>query len=157
VFTARRYILERTSEDLFRFAIVNTDVEGGLSYHESTCDSETAPGIEYKVCMQMENVPMERMLDDAWWLFLLKLASQEDHPASKRLYDLLLPWLTDSPLEESFAAAQEVDYRSAYPNESGFYRCVTESIFYLLRRKGFTAGALHCHFHSESQCGVSDV
>ena len=90
--------------------------------------------------MALDGVSQQRMLDDAWWLFVLKLVSHEHHPASKRLYDLLLPWLTDQPLEESFAAASEVDYRQPFDTDSSFYRVVTESIFYMLRRYGFSAG-----------------
>lgn len=132
------YILERTSEEFFRFTVVNTDVEGGLAYHESSA-THSVPTIDYKVCMALDDVPKERMLDDAWWLFVLKLVSAKDHPASKRLYDLLLPWLTDKPLEESFSAAAEVDYRKPHDNEVSFYRCVTEAIFYLLRRQNFSS------------------
>ena len=133
------FVLERTSEEFFRFTVVNTDVEGGLAYHELNA-TQSVPTIDYKVCMALDDVPKERMLDDAWWLFVLKLVSAENHPASKRLYDLLLPWLTDKPLEESFSAAAEVDFRKPHDNEVSFYRCVTETIFYLLRRQGFSSG-----------------
>jgi hypothetical protein len=80
---------------------------------------------------------MLRMLDDAWWLFVLKLVRDAKSPS--QLYDLLLPWLTDTPLEETFAAASEVDFRPPHDTDSSFYRCVTESVFYLLRRQDFSA------------------
>lgn len=70
---------------------------------------------------------------------MLKIVGTKHHPASKRLYDLLLPWLTDKPLEESFTAATEADFRRPHDSDSSFYRCGTESIFYLLRRQGFSA------------------
>jgi hypothetical protein len=131
------YILERTSEDSFRFVVVNTDVEGGLGYHQA-CATASAPTIDFKLCMAMDDVPMARMLDDAWWLFVLKLVKNGNSPS--QLYDLLLPWLTDTPLEESFAAASEVDFRAPHDNDSSFYRCVSESVFYLLRRQEFSVG-----------------
>ena len=133
------YILERTSADYFRFTVVNTDVEGGLAYHEVSV-AQSVPTIDYKVCMVLDGVEKDRMLDDAWWLFVLKLVSQENHPASKRLYDLLLPFLTDAPLEESFSAASEVDFRKPHDTEISSYRVVSESIWYLLRRQRFSSG-----------------
>ena len=42
-------------------------------------------------------------------------------------------------MEQSFAAVAEVDYRQPFDNDNAFYRCVTESMVYLLRRKGFTS------------------
>lgn len=63
----------------------------------------------------------------------------EDGVSPSQLYDLLLPWLTDTPLEETFGAASEVDFRPPHDNDSSFYRCVTESLFYLLRRHNFSA------------------
>ena len=139
VATSVMYILERTSEGSFRFCVVNTDVNGGLLYHESS-GVASPPTIAYKLCMSLDRVPIKRMLDDAWWLFLLNLVSKKNYPsANAKLYDLLLPWLTDQPLEESFEAASEVDFRQPHDADSGFYRCVSESIFYLLRRKAFTA------------------
>lgn len=131
------YIIERTTEQSCRFVVVNTDVDGGLAYHESSA-AVAAPTISFKVCMALDDVSMSRVQDDAWWLFVLKLVSDNKSVASTRLYDLLLPWLTDKPLEQSFAAAAEVDYRQPHDNDSAFYRCVTESMFYLLRRKAFT-------------------
>jgi hypothetical protein len=68
---------------------------------------------------------------------VLKLVEDGESPV--QLYDLLLPWLTDTPLEETFAAASEVDFRPPQDNDSSFYRCVTESVFYLLRRHNFSA------------------
>ena len=41
-------------------------ISTGLGYHESSCSSDTAPDIEYKICMTMEHISIERMLDDAW-------------------------------------------------------------------------------------------
>lgn len=74
------YILERTSEDSFRFVVVNTDVEGGLGYHQ-VCATASAPTIDFKLCMAMDGVPIQRMLDDVrvacscmppcFWLLLL--------------------------------------------------------------------------------------
>ena len=57
------YILERTSEDSFRFVVVNTDVAGGLGYHQA-CATASAPTIDFKLCMAMDGVPIQRMLDD---------------------------------------------------------------------------------------------
>ena len=57
------YIMERTCESSFRFVVVNTDVEGGLGYHQ-TCGTAAAPTIDFKLCMKMDGVPIQRMLDD---------------------------------------------------------------------------------------------
>ena len=42
--TSLMYILERTTEETFRFVVVNTDVQGGLSYHEASA-AESVPTI----------------------------------------------------------------------------------------------------------------
>jgi hypothetical protein len=93
------YIVERESEDAYRFSVINTDPTGGLDYHVSTASNP--PRLQYQTVLSVKNVTAERMLDDAFWGMLFKLAlypSKQNTP--DKLYDLLLPFLVDKPLEQ---------------------------------------------------------
>lgn len=93
------YIIERESENVFRFSVVNTDPTGGLEFHLST--ASTTSRIQFQTILSVKGVSSEKMLDDAFWAMLFKLALlQSKHNTTDKLYDLLLPFLVDKPLEQ---------------------------------------------------------
>jgi len=85
---------------------------------------------------------MKRIYDDAFWAFLFKLVVyQAKQNTPDKIYDYLLPFLTGKPLEESLVAIKDdpaIDWRSPQRGSTAYYRCVLDSFYYLLRRKGLS-------------------
>jgi hypothetical protein len=92
------YIVERERDDSFRFCVINTDVNNGLDYHLST--AEQSPKIKYQTIITIPNIKPKKMLDDTLWGFIFKLATcPSKHNNPGKLYNLIIPYLTDKPLE----------------------------------------------------------
>jgi hypothetical protein len=134
------FIVERDSEDAYRFAIVNTDPNGGLQYHVSRANSP--PRIQYQTVLTVKNIPAERMLDDAFWGMLFKLALYPSKQnTSDKLYDLLIPFLVDKPLEQVVAESDADvglyhDWRNPQRAHISAFRCLMEAFHYIMRRRG---------------------
>ena len=93
------YIVEKESEEFYRFSIVNTDPTGGLDYHVSRADQPSR--LKYQTVLSVKEVPVAKIMDDAFWGLLFKLAlmpAKQNTP--EKLYDLLIPFLVDKPLEQ---------------------------------------------------------
>ena len=81
-------------------------------------------------------------MDDAFWGLLLKLAilpAKENRP--EKLYDLLLPFLVDKPIDQIIAESEKdlyTEYRCPQLSNTAAVRCLTEASFYLLRRRGLS-------------------
>lgn len=92
-------IVEYESTDQYRFSVVNTSPTRGLDWHLST--AEHAPKIKYKTVLSVCNVRRAKIVDDAFWSMFFKLNVYG--PAKKgsleELYDWLVPFLVDKPLE----------------------------------------------------------
>ncbi|KAL6068400.1 Component of oligomeric Golgi complex 3 [Balamuthia mandrillaris] len=133
------YILER-QEQTFRFVLINTDPLLGLSYHQAT--AQQAPKIKYKTCMALDNIPASRVLDDGFWALLFKLVTYASkHNTPDKIYDLLIPFLVNKPLEEALVETVEdpdIDWRSPQRASTAYFRSVLEAFHYLMRRKGLT-------------------
>jgi hypothetical protein len=92
--------------------------------------------------MALDNISPVRVLDDAFWAFLFKLVV---YPAKQntpdKIYDLLLPFLVDKPLEAALVETKDdpaTEYRSPERAALSFFRVMLEAFHYLLRRKGLT-------------------
>jgi hypothetical protein len=49
--------------------------------------------IRYKTCLALDDVPMKRVYDDAFWAFLFKLVVyQAKQNTAEKIYDYLLPY-----------------------------------------------------------------
>eukprot|EP01087_Luapelamoeba_hula_P004848 TRINITY_DN1482_c0_g1_i1.p1 TRINITY_DN1482_c0_g1~~TRINITY_DN1482_c0_g1_i1.p1 ORF type:complete len:4317 (-),score=602.49 TRINITY_DN1482_c0_g1_i1:51-13001(-) len=133
------YILERQASS-FRFVIVNTSPYMGLAYHQAS--AQKPHKIMYKTCMALDNVSPHRVYDDAFWAMLFKLiVYPSDFNTPDKIYDLLLPFLVEKPLEAALVETQDdlaVDWRSPQRASTAYYRAVLESFHYLMRQKGLT-------------------
>lgn len=135
------YIVEKEDSGAFRFCVVNTDPNGGLDWH--SCTPEHSPHIHYQVVLAVKDVTPQKMLDDAFWGILLKLAiipAKENRP--DKLYNLLLPFLVDKPSEQILSESETdvyIDMRLPQRSSTAYVRCVLETSHFVLRRKGITA------------------
>lgn len=96
----------------------------------------------YKTCMAFDNIPLKRVQDDAFWAMLLKLVV---YPHKKntpeKVYDLLLPFLVQAPLEAALAQTVDdpaIDWRTPQRAGMAYMRVILDTVHYLLRRKGFS-------------------
>ena len=66
--------------------------------------------------MALDNIPLKRVYDDAFWAMLLKLVVyQHKHNTPDKIYDLLLPFLVQAPLEAAMAETVDdpaIDWRT---------------------------------------------
>ena len=136
------FIVEREQGDLYRFCVVNTDpCCGGLEYHVSRTN-DTAPKIKYQKVVVIKSITREKILDDAFWGMLFKLAVyKSDHNTFDKLYDLLLPFLTDKPYEQLLAESEEdeyTDFHSPQRSQTNSVRACLETGRYVLRRRGLS-------------------
>ena len=99
-------LVERTSERLYRFVVIQTDPFGGLRHH-AVSPIETMPSLKYRTCMVLSNVPKKNALDDVFWLGLYNFAIHPQKGDIDKFYDVLIPFLTGKPLEASLVEAEE--------------------------------------------------
>ena len=135
------YVIEKEAE-LFRFAIINTDPNFGLDYHLAHAD--TAPKIKYQTIMVIKNVAPAKIMDDAFWGMVYKLAILPPDKFNKPvvLYDVLLPFLVDKPLEQILSESEQesvIDYKTPQRSSTAAYRCLLQGCAYVLRRQGLDA------------------
>lgn len=139
--TLTSMLRDDVTADQFRFSVVNTSPIRGLDWHLAT--AETAPKIKYKTVLSVCNVRRAKMMDDAFWSMLFKLSvyGTAKRGAFDELYDWLLPFLADKPLEAILGDMQDdpaISYRSPERSNTGYMRGLIEASTYLLRRQGLT-------------------
>lgn len=140
-------LIERTTERVFRFVVIQTDVKGLKNHSVSASDS--APKIKYRTCLVLNGIPKKNALDDVFWVAVYNLAVNSHQGDTIKFYDVLLPFLTGKPLEESLvdaenaALAQEESslgnygpWRYPQRSQTAYVRCVIEAMHFMLRRRG---------------------
>lgn len=134
------YVVEREDQNSFRFCVINTNPEGGLDWH--SCSPESPPLLKYQTVVVLRDVPITKIMDDAFWGLLLKLAilpAKENRP--EKLYNLLLPFLVDKPIDQIISESENdpiTDFRYPQLSNTASVRCLTEASYYLLRRRGLS-------------------
>ncbi|KAH9261268.1 hypothetical protein BASA81_000972 [Batrachochytrium salamandrivorans] len=99
-------IVERTTEQMFRFVVVDTDPERGLAHHP--VNPSLGPKLRYRTCLVLSNIPKKNALDNVFWMAVYALAIRSGGEGNLlRFYDVLLPFLTGKPLETSLWEAEE--------------------------------------------------
>ena len=132
--------VERVSASSYRLTVTNTHPLAGLSYHAVSPSSP--PKLRYRTSLSVDNIPSSRMLDDAWWVMLLKLTvmqSKQNRP--DKVYDWLLPWMADQPLDAVLASQTasedgDDDWRSPQRAGTAYYKSITDTCVYMMRRRG---------------------
>lgn len=89
----------------FVFAVVSTNA--GLEYHpvrvQHNLNKNTehkAPSTQYQLALLFDNVNAAKLQDTAFWLFLLRMqVFPDDANTAKMLYEVILPFLNDTPLQ----------------------------------------------------------
>jgi len=127
---------------VFRLVLFQTDAEGALKWHPRKV---TKDKILFQTGLVFKDIPEKKIVDDVFWAFLFKV----EQSGEAVLYDTLLPYLIDAPLEEGLEGMDAInEYKSEgyapgfkTPQVSGIahYRCITEAIYYVLRRKKLSA------------------
>lgn len=136
------YVVECTEESkdgrLFRFVVCNTGQ--GLHFHAAS--AQFPPKLKYKTCLAIGGVTEDRIVNDIFWAVLLRLMySPSKNNKPSRLYELLLPFLTDEPLECAVADSMrddKLEWRSPQRAGSCYFRCVLEAAHYLCRAEGLS-------------------
>jgi hypothetical protein len=156
------YILEYEYEQSYRFTVVNTSPEVGLNWH--LCNPCLRPShLYYQTILTVKEIQQQKIFDDIFWGILLKLAiipSPQDN-TSEKLYDLLLPYLVDKPIDQivyesqrdiddddhmsssttsssspssSSSSSSSSEYRSPQHSNTSYVRTILETINYILKR-----------------------
>jgi hypothetical protein len=150
------YHLERTADAEYRFAVISTAPDRGLQWHPRRAFL-SPPKIKYETALVFERVPAQRVLDDAWWLAIVAIASQKHQSgddgrfarahrrvcasltiAILEIYDRLIPYLLNAPIEHCLArqrrTAPPPEYRTPQAAATDYYRTLREGCHYVLRR-----------------------
>jgi ketosteroid isomerase-like protein len=118
----------------------------GLEYHSMTpCDTDaTPPKVKYATSLRVDDVPLDRIHNPAFWTMILAQWLREDGSEYHRvemIYDVLLPWLVaPRALSAAAAAAAATDpaivFRTPQRSGTDAWRAVVEAFRYCLRRFG---------------------
>jgi len=155
-------LLERSDERNFRVVVIQTNPHTGLRHHAVAATVHT-PNISYRTCMVLDNIPKKNIADDVFWMALYRMCINVNRGDMDRFYDILIPFLTGKPLEESLCDAERSalnnlsdvkedsdvghgvasdaattvgGWRLPQKSSTAYVRCVFEAIHYLLHRRG---------------------
>ena len=141
-------VFERVTERDYRLGVINTNPEVGLKFHAVKYDPKTAPKIKYRVCMVLDNIPKKAALDDIFWMALYQLVISKNENDMHKFYDILLPFLTGKPLENSLVEAEAAakkgtagafgSWRSPQRTMTAYARCAMAALDYMLQHRGLS-------------------
>ena len=146
-------IVERTSERAFKFVIVQTDSKD-LSFHSVSAVAEP-PAISYRTCLVLNGISKKNALDDVFWVAVYNLCIHQHEGDMKAFYDILLPFLTGKPLENSLVEAETAavgstteaevaeasrglfgTWRRPQMSNATYVRCILEALHFMLVSRG---------------------
>ena len=132
------YLVERKDSNRYRFSVFNADVDGGLQFHATTASVPNK--LKYQNMFSVNDVTSEKILDDAFWGLLFKLAVYPDPKFNTpdKLYGWLLPFLVDKPTDHILSESvlnSNVGYRTPPRSNTGYLRCLIEASCYVLRSR----------------------
>jgi hypothetical protein len=122
-----------STDSLYRLAVCNPEFS---VFHPRT--AEFQPKLKMKPLV-LHNIPKSKITDPAFWLFVLNASVMQKSPTM--LYDKLLPWLVDMPLENQAAETwqdPDVDWRTPTRSATDYHKCLHVALRYILRRRGAT-------------------
>jgi hypothetical protein len=148
-------IVQRTNERAFKFVVVQTNSKN-LSFHSVSAIAEP-PAISYRTCLVLNDIPKKNALDDVFWVAVYNLCIHQHPGDMDAFYDILLPFLTGKPLENSLveaetaavsAAAESEDaeaskglfgsWRKPQMSNATYVRCILEALHFMLVSRGVT-------------------
>lgn len=132
------YLIERNDAFRYRFCIVNTSPDGGLEYHVAS--ALTPNKIKYQMVFSVSDVSQTKIMDDAFWAFLFKLAVYPDPKfnTSQKLYAWLVPFLTSKSTDLIISEStldRNISFRTPPRSNTGYLRCLLEASAYILKTK----------------------
>lgn len=143
--SAMLYVVECEEENSYRFSIVNTNINAGLDFHPSSVvETPFSSLLGFQCVVSITNVTTAKILDDAFWGLLLKLmfyASKKNTP--DKIYNLLLPYLVDKPLEFLLKESEQAkwsgtDCRMPQRANISYVTCIHEMVRYVFLRRNVT-------------------
>ena len=112
-----------------------------------TCSAQ----IKYRTYLVLDNVTAKNALDDVFWMALYQMVLNPDNVKNddtRKLYEILLPFLTGKPLEVSLVEAETAAkegrlggfgfWRSPQRSSTGSVRCTMGLLDYCLRSRGLS-------------------
>jgi hypothetical protein len=142
--------------DTCTFTVVNCS-QRGSEFHPS--DGRSPPKIKYRTCLELGDVPLSRLADEAFWAMLWFGMSIDDPSAVtsgrlKRgalevLYEVCVPFLASTSLDRGLATWEAACTSRGVPrtrahtlrrSSSAHYGCCRHALRYLLERSGVGAG-----------------
>ena len=119
-------------------------------------DAQTQPKVKYRTCMVLDNIPAKNALDDVFWMALYHLVlapktndsiwGEEGRVDTRKMYEVLLPFLTGKPLETSLVEAEQAAtagklgsfgfWRSPQRSATASVRCTMNILDFCLRSRG---------------------
>jgi hypothetical protein len=140
-------LLVRKSEKFFDLVVVSTDPKSGLQHHAVNA-AASPPAIHFRTCMVVPDVEKKLALDDVFWSAVFNLTvrsvSKDSTGDIEKFYDVLIPFITGKPLEQSLIdtevtlAGSKGPWRAPQRSSTAYVRCVEEALNYLLLGRGLT-------------------
>jgi hypothetical protein len=141
------YVLERDSEEMYGFTVVNTGE--GTDYHPFYRGDY--PKVKRRNALRIGDIPRSAILDEALWYFTFKMRFESTSVhGPELLYDVILPMYANSiPIEDgdlTFARNLDTeirrdrcgDFETIQRSGTCFFRAILSCFRYCLKRVGFS-------------------
>lgn len=151
-------LFTRTAERTCRLVVINTNPECGLKFHAVRYNAQTQPKVKYRTCLVLDDIPAKNALDDVFWMALYQLVlaqkrtrdlfgrTEEKFEDTRKMYEVLLPFVTGKPLESSLVEAEQAAtagklgsfgfWRSPQRSATASVRCTMNVLDFCLRSRG---------------------
>ena len=130
-------LMQRTTDTMFKFVIVQTDATAGLQYHDSKA---APPKIQFRTCLVLDNIPKKFALDDVFWMAVYNLSLNAHPNDTAKFYGVLIPFLTGKPLESSLVEARDGSaLRDPQRSVTAYVQCIFEAVNFMLTERGVPA------------------
>jgi hypothetical protein len=97
-------MVEKSDDRYYRFVVIQTNPTMGLNYHAVSSDCGR---LRYRTCLVLSNITNKNAIDNVFWMALYSMAISTTIGDMKRFYDVILPFLTNKPLELSLVEAEK--------------------------------------------------
>jgi thiol-disulfide isomerase/thioredoxin len=148
-------LMVRKSEKYFDLVVVATDPSLPLQHHAVNA-AKGGPSIHFRTCLVVGDIDKKSMLCDVFWSALYNLtarsAAKDTTGDMKRFYELLIPFITGKPLEQTLIDVETKDADGTSAKEAGsvgpwrlpqksstsYVKCIFEALNFLLTARGLS-------------------
>eukprot|EP01012_Entosiphon_sulcatum_P007139 TRINITY_DN13559_c0_g1_i1.p1 TRINITY_DN13559_c0_g1~~TRINITY_DN13559_c0_g1_i1.p1 ORF type:complete len:4669 (-),score=764.85 TRINITY_DN13559_c0_g1_i1:3029-17035(-) len=122
------FLVQRQTDRNYKVVVLNTNPL--CDYHLKQADQ---PKIKQQTCLVVADIPQDRILSEAWWTFTVLHGVNASASATENMYTLLMPWLSNVPIEASATKTVEKElWHTPSSHGNAIWKCLTNACDYML-------------------------